>query len=178
MFGYATDLRSTTQGRATYTMQFERYEEVPPNIAEEIVEHRAGEPVGGRRRDRYIVPGSLAFPGSPARRARLSTDDRPTSKRAAKERDVQGEVRARQAARQRRHDRSHRPRQDDADRRHHEGARREGRRPRRRASTRSTTLPRRRSAGSRSRPRTSSTRPTTATTPTSTAPATPTTSRT
>jgi elongation factor G len=46
MFGYATDLRSSTQGRATYTMQFERYEEVPSNIAEEIVEHRAGEPVG------------------------------------------------------------------------------------------------------------------------------------
>jgi elongation factor G len=46
MFGYATDLRSSTQGRATYTMQFERYEEVPANIAEEIVEHRAGEPVG------------------------------------------------------------------------------------------------------------------------------------
>ncbi len=45
MFGYATDLRSTTQGRATYTMQFERYEEVPPNIAEKIVEHRQGAPV-------------------------------------------------------------------------------------------------------------------------------------
>jgi elongation factor G len=37
MFGYATDVRSNTQGRATYTMQFERYEEVPPNIAEKIV---------------------------------------------------------------------------------------------------------------------------------------------
>jgi elongation factor G len=36
MFGYATDMRSTTQGRATYTMQFDRYEEVPPNIAEDI----------------------------------------------------------------------------------------------------------------------------------------------
>jgi elongation factor G len=46
MFGYATDLRSSTQGRANYTMQFERYEPVPDNIAEEIVEHRAGEPVG------------------------------------------------------------------------------------------------------------------------------------
>jgi elongation factor G len=46
MFGYATDLRSSTQGRASYTMQFERYEEVPNNIAEEIVEHSAGEPVG------------------------------------------------------------------------------------------------------------------------------------
>jgi elongation factor G len=46
MFGYATDLRSSTQGRATYTMQFERYEEVPGNIAEDIIEHRAGEPVG------------------------------------------------------------------------------------------------------------------------------------
>jgi elongation factor G len=36
MFGYATDLRSNTQGRATYTMQFERYDEVPPNIADKI----------------------------------------------------------------------------------------------------------------------------------------------
>jgi elongation factor G len=45
MFGYATDLRSNTQGRATYTMQFECYEEVPPNIAEKIVEARTGEPV-------------------------------------------------------------------------------------------------------------------------------------
>ncbi len=36
MFGYATDMRSATQGRATYTMQFDRYEEVPPNIAEGI----------------------------------------------------------------------------------------------------------------------------------------------
>ena len=46
MFGYATDLRSNTQGRANYSMQFDRYEEVPGNIAEEIVEHRTGEPVG------------------------------------------------------------------------------------------------------------------------------------
>ena len=46
MFGYATELRSMTQGRATYTMQFERYEEVPGNIAEEIVQHRSGDPVG------------------------------------------------------------------------------------------------------------------------------------
>jgi elongation factor G len=37
MFGYSTDLRSKTQGRATYTMQFHRYEPVPNNIAEEIV---------------------------------------------------------------------------------------------------------------------------------------------
>jgi len=39
MFGYATDLRSSTQGRASYTMHFERYEEVPPSLAEEII-HR------------------------------------------------------------------------------------------------------------------------------------------
>jgi elongation factor G len=37
MFGYATDVRSNTQGRATYTMQFDRYDEVPPNIAEKVV---------------------------------------------------------------------------------------------------------------------------------------------
>jgi elongation factor G len=45
MFGYATDVRSMTQGRATYTMQFDSYEEVPPNIAEKVVEGRTGEPV-------------------------------------------------------------------------------------------------------------------------------------
>jgi elongation factor G len=37
MFGYATDLRSTTQGRATFTMQFDRYEEAPQSVAGEIV---------------------------------------------------------------------------------------------------------------------------------------------
>ena len=42
MFGYATDIRSATQGRAQYTMQFERYEEVPSNIAEEIADSRSG----------------------------------------------------------------------------------------------------------------------------------------
>ena len=43
MFGYATDLRSKTQGRATYSMQFNSYQEVPESIAEEIVAHRRGE---------------------------------------------------------------------------------------------------------------------------------------
>ncbi len=38
MFGYATDLRSATQGRATYSMQFEKYSEAPANIAEAIIE--------------------------------------------------------------------------------------------------------------------------------------------
>jgi elongation factor G len=42
MFGYATDVRSMTQGRATYTMQFARYEEVPRSIAEEIMAKVAG----------------------------------------------------------------------------------------------------------------------------------------
>jgi elongation factor G len=37
MFGYATDLRSMTQGRATFTMQFDRYEDVPQSIATEII---------------------------------------------------------------------------------------------------------------------------------------------
>jgi len=37
MFGYATDLRSRTQGRATYSMEFERYDQVPKNIAEAII---------------------------------------------------------------------------------------------------------------------------------------------
>jgi elongation factor G len=42
MFGYATDLRSMTQGRATFTMQFDRYDEVPQSIASEIVDSQAG----------------------------------------------------------------------------------------------------------------------------------------
>jgi elongation factor G len=48
MFGYATDVRSMTQGRATYTMQFARYEEVPRNLAEEIIAKNRGE--GGSSR--------------------------------------------------------------------------------------------------------------------------------
>ena len=36
MFGYATDLRSRTQGRATFTMQFDSYEDVPDSITKEI----------------------------------------------------------------------------------------------------------------------------------------------
>ncbi|MDH3371453.1 MAG: elongation factor G, partial [Gammaproteobacteria bacterium] len=37
MFGYSTDLRSATQGRATYSMEFEKYEEAPKNVADSIV---------------------------------------------------------------------------------------------------------------------------------------------
>ena len=42
MFGYSTDLRSNTQGRATYSMEFDHYEEVPRNVAEEIIKKRNG----------------------------------------------------------------------------------------------------------------------------------------
>ena len=41
MFGYATDLRSATQGRATYTMEFKQYAEVPSNIADSIIDNTA-----------------------------------------------------------------------------------------------------------------------------------------
>jgi elongation factor G len=37
MFGYSTDLRSATQGRATYTMEFDKYAIVPSNVAEAII---------------------------------------------------------------------------------------------------------------------------------------------
>jgi elongation factor G len=43
MFGYATDLRSRTQGRATYSMEFDRYEPVPRQIAEAITAKYRGE---------------------------------------------------------------------------------------------------------------------------------------
>ena len=59
MFGYATDLRSNTQGRANYTMQFEAYEEVPP-------EHR-------REDRRSSVRASRSRPRAPRRRPARST---------------------------------------------------------------------------------------------------------
>ncbi|HDS11515.1 MAG TPA: elongation factor G, partial [Candidatus Wirthbacteria bacterium] len=43
MFGYATDIRSMTQGRAAFTMEFDRYEELPTNITQEIVTKRTGQ---------------------------------------------------------------------------------------------------------------------------------------
>jgi elongation factor G len=43
MFGYATTLRSATQGRGTFTMQFDHYEQVPKSIAEEIIKKNGGE---------------------------------------------------------------------------------------------------------------------------------------
>jgi elongation factor G len=43
MFGYSTDLRSRTQGRATYTMQFHSYQQVPEVISQEIIKRVRGE---------------------------------------------------------------------------------------------------------------------------------------
>ena len=43
MFGYSTDLRSKTQGRATYTMQFASYQQTPRNVQEEIVARVTGQ---------------------------------------------------------------------------------------------------------------------------------------
>src|SRR5437899_11517636 len=43
MFGYATDLRSRTQGRATYSMEFDRYEPIPQQLAGEIIAKNRGE---------------------------------------------------------------------------------------------------------------------------------------
>src|SRR6266699_2361537 len=51
MFGYATDLRSTTQGRATFTMQFDRYEEVPQSIAGELVDSGSASGSKGKERN-------------------------------------------------------------------------------------------------------------------------------
>ena len=43
MFGYVGDLRSKTQGRAVYTMQFAKYQEVPKNVSDEIIQKAHGE---------------------------------------------------------------------------------------------------------------------------------------
>ncbi len=45
MFGYATDIRSRTQGRGSYTMHFGRYEEVPAQVSEEIISRVQGKVV-------------------------------------------------------------------------------------------------------------------------------------
>jgi elongation factor G len=42
MFGYATALRSMSQGRASYSMQFQRYDDVPPNVARAIIQRITG----------------------------------------------------------------------------------------------------------------------------------------
>jgi elongation factor G len=42
MFGYATDMRSKTQGRATYTMEFSHYEKAPKSVEDEIIAKAAG----------------------------------------------------------------------------------------------------------------------------------------
>jgi elongation factor G len=49
MFGYATDIRSITQGRATFSMQFDHYEEVPRNLAEELVARAQGKTLAKKR---------------------------------------------------------------------------------------------------------------------------------
>ncbi len=46
MFGYATDLRSMTQGRALFTLQFSKYQKAPKSISQEVLEKYAGKPVG------------------------------------------------------------------------------------------------------------------------------------
>jgi elongation factor G len=48
MFGYATDLRSMTQGRATFSMEFSHYSEVPASIASELAQKSATRPVASR----------------------------------------------------------------------------------------------------------------------------------
>ena len=173
MFGYATDLRSNTQGRANYTMQFDAYEEVPGNLAEQITEQRArgaGDPrrtlgfvTGTSKLDRFL--GFSAAAASLQVETGANTKWRSRSLSASSRTSTSGPSVTSTMARPRSPLRSLRCSPSAA-------ALKCAR------SSRSTTLPRRRNAGSRSRLRTSSIRPRTATMRTSTAPATPTTSRT
>ncbi len=67
MFGYATDMRSATQGRATYTMEFSHYEKAPKSVEEEIVAKAAGKKSAPPRPSRH---GVLLF--QPRRRFRVT----------------------------------------------------------------------------------------------------------
>src|SRR5207249_6979953 len=55
MFGYATDLRSRTQGRATFTMHFSHYAEAPTSIAQEVIERSEERRVGKECRSRMSM---------------------------------------------------------------------------------------------------------------------------
>ena len=80
MFGYATDLRSMTQGRADFTMQFDRYEEVPQSIASDIIDAR--ELTRNRRR-----AGSHQWPSrSSSGPSRTSTSARSVTSTTARRR--------------------------------------------------------------------------------------------
>ena len=79
MFGYATDVRSMTQGRATFTMQFERYEDVPGNIAAEIVDTQSIRQV--RKGDGRAWPSR-----SSSARSRTSTSARSVTSTTARRR--------------------------------------------------------------------------------------------
>ena len=105
MFGYVNKLRSGTQGRASFTMQFDHYEQVPPNVAKEIEDE--------------IQVGRAPY-------ARV--DKRLINQHDKKESGHgQGKIFAEQAALQHRHDRSRRPRQDVADGGDHQGSGRDRR---------------------------------------------------
>ena len=101
MFGYSTTLRSMTQGRAVYTMQFDHYEEVPKSIAEQIITKAKG------RESR--VAGRGAWPRHGPEPATENT----TGHR--RRTNGQGQIRADEAACERGHHRARGPRQDDAD---------------------------------------------------------------
>ena len=101
MFGYSTDLRSRTQGRATYTMQFDSYQQVPESIA--TGDHQASARRLTRRHQRPLTT-----------HLQPELTDR-------SERHEQGEVRAHEAACERRDDGSYRPWEDDVDGGHLEG---------------------------------------------------------
>ena len=164
-----TKLRSITQGRATYSMEFDHYAEAPKNVADANITARGiARQYGLLRRLRRVAEIKIALRDLQQQRHARRTENR-NGKR---------QIRTHQAARERGHDRSRGPRQDDADGGDHVGAGEPSSAARPRRTTRSTRRPKRRRAASRSTPRTSSTRPRTATTRTSTAPGTPTTSRT
>ena len=175
MFGYATDLRSATQGRATYTMEFARYEKAPKSVEEEIVAKAQGKtlrlPTTPKRRPlRYSPHVKRPETGCAEARARKP---RPKRKSMAKA-NSSGRSRTSTSAP---------PGTSTTARRRLRRRSSIAWRPRTRTSrsgtsTTSTTRPKRRSAALRSPSRTKSTRRRSATTRTSTAPVTPTTSRT
>ena len=121
MFGYSTTLRSMSQGRATYTMEFKHYSEAPKNVADAIITSRGSQVTQQVAAGlRSAVAARCQWRGEPALPETLNHTLASLFIRRSE--NGKRQIRADQAARERGHDRSRGPWQDHADGGDHHGA--------------------------------------------------------